>query len=187
MIFRINSISCSLYTNQLYIRFIQKGAKHAYCIASPANTSYYTIWKTSFRLYNLFSRLLANDGLKILNNGWKRVRTYSRTKQIMCVANIRDPIANRFIDSILKRLLSQMHQTQISPQQLHALHVWQLTLSVNRPHVHDAFQTKQTARRSNRYAMLASSGFCHDSLFAHSLGQQRLSERVIYFVCTCMR
>ena len=110
------------------------------------------------------------------------MRPERRAKQVVGVADIGHPIAHRFVDRILQRLAAGIDLTNRGAEQLHADDVQRLTTHVLGAHVDMAFEAKQRAGGRSRNTVLTCAGFRDDSRLAHSLGEQRLAERVVDLV-----
>ena len=86
----------------------------------------------------------------------------------MSGTDIRHPVAHRFIDGFLERLLSGGHGNHRCPEEPHPRHVQRLPLHVDRAHVDDAFEAEPRRDGGRGHAVLARAGFGNDPLFAHS-------------------
>ena len=69
-----------------------------------------------------------------------------------------------------------------APSRLHAVHVERLTNGVLLAHEHDAFHAHQRRRGRGSHAVLTRTGLGDQAGLAHLLGQQRLSQHVVYLV-----
>jgi hypothetical protein len=79
------------------------------------------------------------------------------------------------------------HNFHTRTQKLHAQHIGFLPHGVNRPHVHHAFQIKQSANGCRSHTVLPRARFRKDTRFSHVLGQQSLTERIVQLVRTRMQ
>jgi Ca2+-binding RTX toxin-like protein len=76
------------------------------------------------------------------HNGWVRMRSQRRAEQVMCIAYIRHPITDRFVDRILQRLRPRAHRPHFRAEQLHAKHVRFLSRDIHFAHVHYALESQ---------------------------------------------
>ncbi len=100
----------------------------------------------------------------------------------MSIAYVRHPIAQSFVDRVFQSLAAGFDPDDFSAEQPHAENVQRLPPHVFSAHVNHALQTRPGANRRCRHSVLTGSGFSDDAAFAHSPGQQNLSERVVDFV-----
>ncbi len=103
---------------------------------------------------------------------------------VMRVFHRRHPVSHRLVDRVTQRPRTAFHGADGCPEQSHAEHVRLLTTNVLGTHVNRTRQPKVCARGGCRDAVLARTGFCDHSRFAHSQRQQRLADRVVNLVST---
>ena len=92
------------------------------------------------------------------------------------------PVAHGFANCIFQSTAPASHADNLRAQHPHPEDVEALATHVLFAHIDDAFQAKERANRGACHAVLASSGFCDDALFAHAPGEQSLSQAVVDLV-----
>ena len=105
------------------------------------------------------------------NHRRERVRTRSRTQQVVGVLNVSDPVTQRLINSVFKSSRTVLYGNNLCPQQLHTSHVQSLPLGVLLPHVHNALHAEQGSGSCGSYTVLARTGLSDQTGFAHPLSQ----------------
>ena len=100
----------------------------------------------------------------------------------MSIFHVGYPVTNCLIDGIFERFTATFYGAHLGTEQLHAVDVRLLPGNVHATHVDDAFQPQQRAGGGGAHAMLPGSRLGNDARFAHTLGQQRLTQRIIDFV-----
>ena len=93
------------------------------------------------------------------------------------------PVADGFVGGIFQCPVARLHRSHLCSQHLHPLHVHMLTLHVESSLIDDARHVHQSTYCGGGHAMLTSSCLGYDTLLAHLLGQQNLSDGVVDFVC----
>ena len=115
------------------------------------------------------------------------MRADRRTNDIVSVRDIRRPVANRLTRRILERPRTARYGNDRRPEQTHTKHVEPLTLDINRSHEHMTLHAEESRDRRRRDTVLTCARLCDNTLLAHALCKQRLSERVVDFVGTRMQ
>ena len=115
------------------------------------------------------------------------MRTERTAEQVVSVGNVRNPIAQRFINRVFQSARAGIYLADSRAEQLHAKDIQGLPPHILRPHVNDTFETEQRTYRCGRDAMLARTGFGDDPTLAHASRQENLSERVVYFMRAGMK
>ena len=110
------------------------------------------------------------------------MRPERRAEQVVRVADVGHPVAHRFVDGVLQRLAAGIDLTDRRAEQLHANDVQRLATHVLGAHVDVALETEQRARGRGRDTVLTGAGLGDDPRLPHSLGEQRLAERVVDLV-----
>ncbi len=151
-------------------------------VAAAANAGDEHIGKPSFLLQDLGSHFAADDRLKIANHEWIRMRPENRAKHVIGCADVRYPIAHRFIDGVLQRLAARRNRHHAGSQQFHSEKVQFLAADVFLTHVDIALQAQQRADSRRRHTMLPGARFRDNSFLAHADGEQTLAKAVIYLV-----
>ena len=94
----------------------------------------------------------------------------------------RHPVPHRFVDRVAEGSRTARYRTDLGAEQFHAEYVRCLTADVFFAHENDTGQTKASTSSRGRHTVLAGAGFGDHSRLAHSLGQQRLAQRVVDLV-----
>ena len=98
---RVHTETCRLAADQLNTFILDKLIKHSHGIAATADARHNHIWKPSFLLQYLCSRLPADHTLKIPDDHWERVRSHNRSKYIKSIIYTTGPLTHTFVDRIL--------------------------------------------------------------------------------------
>src|SRR6478609_1079837 len=114
-----NAETASFDAKKLDVFIIEEGVEHADRVRSTADTGDYYIRQPARLLEKLRSRFAADDGLQLSHNQWIGVHAGCRAEEIEGVAHIGYPVANRFVDRILKRFRSGAYRADFSAEQLH--------------------------------------------------------------------
>ena len=138
--------------------------------------------KPAFSLKNLRPSLAASDFVKVAHHGGIRMRSQHAAQQVVRGAHIGDPVAHGFVDRVFQGARAGIHAAYLRTQQAHAENVQFLPPHVFRPHVHDALKAQQRADGGGGHAMLSGAGLRDDTMLAHALNQQRLSQTVVDLV-----
>ena len=80
-----------------------------------------------------------------------------------------------------------MYRNDFCAHQLHAKHIGGLTLNILGPHIHTALEPQKGTGQRGGHTMLTGTGFGNNFFFAHTLGQQRLTQYLIGFVSAAMQ
>ena len=151
-------------------------------VAAATDARHDDVGKAADLIEHLAARLAADHGLELAHHQRIGMRTERRAKQVVRVADIGDPVAHRFVDRILQRLAAGIDLTDRRAEQLHADDVQRLATHVLGAHVDMALEAEQRARGRRGDTVLTCAGFGDDALLAHSLREQRLTERVVDLV-----
>ena len=109
-------------------------------ITSSANTSYQIIRIIpSFMLHQLTTDFFANDGLQTGNHVGIRMRSDSRTNQIIGVFRMTTPITDGFVRGVLQCHVSRSDRNNLRSQHLHLLHIGMLAFHIRFPHINNTF------------------------------------------------
>ena len=100
----------------------------------------------------------------------------------MRVAQVRNPVAHRFVDGFLQSLLSRVNRHDFRAEHFHAIHVEFLPLAIHRAHVDDAFHPEHRGDGGGGDAVLARAGLGDDAGLAHAFGEQDLADGVVDLV-----
>ena len=131
---------------------------------------------------HLLAHLLADDGLEVAHHGRIGMRAGGRADDVVGVAHVGDPVAQRLVHGVLQGLRAGGDGVDLGAQQLHAEHVGLLALDVDRAHEDLAGHVELGAHGGHRDAVLAGAGLGDDARLAHALGEQDLAEAVVDLV-----
>ena len=110
------------------------------------------------------------------------MRARGRADDVVGVAHVGDPVAQRLVHGVLQRLRARRDGVDLGAQQLHAEHVGLLALDVDGAHEDLAGQLELGAHGRHRHAVLAGAGLGDDARLAHALGEQDLAQAVVDLV-----
>ncbi len=164
----------------------QEGVENADGVAAAADAGDNRIGQLArpagLRIQHLPARFGADDALEVAHDGRVGVRPQRRAEQIVRRAHVGHPIADGLVDGVFEGFAAALDPDHLSAQQPHAKDVGRLAGHVDGAHVDHALDAEQRGRGRGGDAVLAGAGFGDDTLFAHALHQQRLSQRVIDLV-----
>jgi len=98
-----------------------------------------------------------------------------------------DPVPQCRTDGILECLESVVYRHHLCAQEPHLFHIGHLTLNIDAPHVYTAFKTEERGRGSSCNAVLTGACFRNYASLAHTARHQRLSNRIVDLVRSCMK
>src|SRR5205814_9874207 len=110
------------------------------------------------------------------------MRSEDRADDVVRRANVRDPIANRFVDRIFQRAAAALHRYDFGAEEMHAKDVELLARHIDFARVDDALQSEERAGGGGGDAVLAGAGLRDDPLLAHSFRDERLTDGVVNLV-----
>ena len=96
------------------------------------------------------------------------------------------PVADSLIRGIFQRPVAGLHRTNLSTQHLHSFHIDMLAFYIQCSLIHHTRHVHQCTDGSCCHAMLSCTGFSNDTLLAHLLCQQNLSDGVVNLMGTSM-
>ncbi len=102
-----------------------------------------------------------------------------RADEIIGVAHVGHPIAQRFVHGILERPAAGLDHANFGAQQLHAKDVERLAPDVFLAHEDFAFHAEARRHRRGRHAMLSGAGLGDDASLAHMPSQKNLADGVV--------
>ena len=135
-------------------------------------------------LLQLFLDFLRDDALQARHHVGVGVWTYGAAYNIKSVGRMAAPVADGFVGGILQRPVAGLDGTHLGPQHLHPLYVDMLALHVQRSLIHHARHVHQRTHRCRCHAVLAGTRLSDDTLLAHLLGKQYLTDGVVDLVST---
>ncbi len=98
-------------------------------------------------------------------------------------AHIGHPIAHRFVDGFLQRLLARLDRNDFCAQHFHPEHVERLAFAIDCPHVNDALEAEHCSHCRGGNPMLPGAGFSDNACLTHAFSQQDLAYAVVDLVC----
>ena len=113
--------------------------------------------------------------------------TKRTAEQVISVGNVRDPIAQCFVDRVLQSTRAGVYFPDLRAEQFHAKDIQRLATHVFGAHVDHAIQSEQRADSCGCNAVLSRAGFGDDALLVHAPGEQHLAEGVVDLVCACVK
>ncbi|EID30446.1 hypothetical protein HMPREF1110_0357 [Streptococcus mitis SK579] len=183
MLICIKSVTSSFNPNQFdfFISYILRKSTNG--IGTTTYTGNNVVWQASFFFQDLTTRFFTDDLLELVDNGWIRVRTYSRTQNIESFKVIH-PCSKGCINRILKSSCPRFNCVNSCSHHLHTENIETLTLHIFCPHVDITGHTKLGCSRCCRNTVLTSSCFRNHSFFAHAFSKKDLSQNIVKFVRT---
>ena len=112
------------------------------------------------------------------------MRAGGSTDDVERVVHIGDPVAQRLVHRILKRVGTAGDRDDFGTEQLHAENIGLLPLDILSTHVNHARQAKARRNRSRGDAVLTGAGLGNDPRLAHPDRQQDLTDAIVDLVCT---
>ena len=161
---------------------VEERMEQAHGIGAAADAGDQRIRQAAFGGLHLLAGFAADDALEIAHHGRIRMRAGHRADAIESVGDVGDPVAQRLVHGIFKRLRTRLDGANLGPEHLHPQHVRLLPLDVDRAHVDDAGQAELGAQRRGGDAMHAGAGLGDDAGLAHAPGQHDLAEHVVHLV-----
>ena len=135
------------------------------------------------RRLHLRARLVADHSLQPADKRRVRMRADGAADDVMGVADVGDPVADRLVGRVLERRRTAVDRHDLGAEQTHLVDVERLTAHVLAAHVDDATEAERGTRRGGGDAVLPCSGLRDDPALAHALREQHLAERVVELVC----
>ena len=151
-------------------------------VGAAADAGHQRVGQPALGLQHLGAHLVADHRLEVAHHGRVGVRPRGGADQIIGVAHVGDPVAQRLVHGVLERLRAGRDGVDLGAQQLHAEHVGLLPLHVHRAHVDLARQPEARAHGGRRHAVLAGAGLGDDAGLAHAPGEQDLAQAVVDLV-----
>jgi len=151
-------------------------------VGAAADAGHQEVRQPPLLLQNLPPGFVADHPLEIPDHQRIGVRAIRGAKNVMCRAHVRNPVAHRFVDGLLQRLLAGFDGHDLGAEHLHAQNIQGLPLAVHRPHIDDALQPKHRGDRGGGDPVLARAGFGNDARLAHAAGEQDLADAVVDLV-----
>src|SRR6202167_257842 len=178
----LDPIAPRLDADQLDALVVEKGREDAKRVGAPTNARDHARRQTPLALQQLRARLVADHTLQIAHQGGVGRRTDDRADEVVGVADVRHPVADRRGSGLLECARAGVDGMHARPEQFHALHVRRLAARVLGTHVDNALEVEQRTNGGGGDAVLAGAGLGDDAALAHALGQQRLPKRIVELV-----
>jgi hypothetical protein len=179
---RVDALAAGLHADQLHALVGDERHERADRVRAAAHARDHALGQGAGALEQLGARLVADRALKVAHERRVGRRPDRRADHVVRVADARDPVADRLAHGLLQRARARVDRRHVRAEQVHALHVRALAAHVLGPHVDDALEPHQRARRGRRHAVLAGAGLRDDPGLAHPPREQRLAERVVDLV-----
>ncbi len=151
-------------------------------IRAAADAGDERIGKAALALHHLRARLLADDRLEVAHHRGIGMGTGGRADQIIGIAHVGDPIAQRFVHRVLERAGAGRDRVHLRAEHVHARDVRRLARDVGRAHVDLARQAEAGANGGDRHAVLAGARLGDDARLAHAAGELDLAEAIVDLV-----
>src|SRR5690625_4319410 len=143
-------------------------------VGTAANAGYHVVGIPPLRLMDLALCLFTYNLLELANHHRIGMRPHHRADNVEGVIDIRHPVTDRFIGSILQGSGATLHRSHLGTQKSHPLHVELLTLHILGAHIDHPFHAETCTRSGCSHTMLSRSGFGDDTRFSHPLCEQDL-------------
>ncbi len=157
--------------HHFYFGIAQKRIEEADSVGATANAGEKVRGQSLFRGENLLPGFAADDGLKIADHGWIRMRAKDRAEEIVRGAHVGDPVAHGFVDGVFQCAAAGIDGDDLRAEQAHARDVERLTRHVFRAHVDDAFEAEMRGDGCGGHTVLACTSFGDDARFTHFNGR----------------
>ena len=178
----LDPVAGGLDADQLHLGVVDERHEDADRVGAAADARDHALGQPARLREHLRARLVADHALEVAHDRRERRRADARADDVVGVADVGDPVADRGRHGLLERAGARLDRRDGRAQQAHALDVGLLAAHVLGAHVDDALEPQQRARGGAGDAVLAGAGLGDDPRLAHPLGQQRLAERVVDLV-----
>src|SRR5581483_5526678 len=136
----------------------------------------------ALRLEDLCARLRADDRLELAHEPGVGVRAGGAADQVVGVADVRHPAADRLVHGVLQRARAALDDLDLRAEELHAEDVERLTSHVLGAHEDGALHPEHRADGRGGDAVLAGARLGEDLRLAHALREQALRDGVVDLV-----
>ncbi len=161
---------------------VYKVVERAHRVRPAARTGDDAVRKSPGLLPNLFARFLADDGLEVADHLRERMWADDAPDDVVGVFDVRRPVAHGLVDGLLQRSRPDVDGVHLGVVGSHPEDVRPLAVDVGAAHEHLAVDVEVRGGHRGCGAVLSRARLGDDTLFAHVLRQQHLSERVVQFV-----
>ena len=162
----------------------EKGMKDPGGVAAAADAGDDDVGKTTEFFEALGPGFLADHRLEIADDEGEWVRPHHAADDVMSVLDGRHPVTHRLVDGVAQRARTFLDGDDLGAKLLHAEDIEFLAADVFGAHVDFAFEPEERRRSGRGNAVLTGTRFGDDARFAHSLGEERLADRVVDLVGT---
>ena len=177
-----DALAAGFDADQPHVAIVDERVEDAHRVAAAADARDHGIRQASGQLEDLRPRLAADDRLELADHQRVRMRPEHRAEEVVRVADVRDPVAHRFVDGVLQRAAAGVDAEHLGAEQTHPEDVQRLPSHVLGAHVDVAVEAEERARRRRRHAVLTGAGLGDDPPLAHPHREQRLAEGVVDLV-----
>src|SRR2546425_779898 len=153
-----DALASGLDADQTYGLVAEKRAEDPDGVRAATHARHDRVRQAPERRDALIARLGADDRLKVADHRGIGMRPDRGAKQVIRGADVRHPVADRFVHRVLQRAAPGLDLADLGAQQLHAEDVRLLASCVDGAHVHDALEPEESARGRGGDAVLARPG-----------------------------
>ena len=179
---RINAFTSCFSRNDFHPFIVQIVIIGSHRVAAAAHTGNQIVGIIATALFlQLQLYFFADNRLEEANHVGVGVRSYRGANDIKRVG-VGTPVTNGFVGGILQCHVATGYRFNRCTQHPHFLNIEVLPFYICFPHKHDTFHSHQRARGSCSHSMLSGTCFSQYFCFAHSFGEQDLTQRVVDFV-----
>ena len=165
-----NAVPGGLDADHRHLGIADEGIEQADGVRAAPDASHQGIGKPPGLSQHLIPGFPADDGLKVPHHGRIGMWASDGADDVERVIDIRDPIAHRLIEGVLKGFRTRGYRHHLGAQQPHAQHIGRLPGHVDLAHVNHALEPQAGCHGRCGHAMLAGAGFGDDAGLAHALG-----------------
>mmetsp|Transcript_16412 Transcript_16412/g.33723 ORF Transcript_16412/g.33723 Transcript_16412/m.33723 type:complete len:384 (+) Transcript_16412:470-1621(+) len=160
-----------------------KGVEGSDSVGSSSDTGNECIGELAIVfLHELFLDLLSDHALEVSDDGGEGVGSDCRTNEVVCVADVGDPVGHGFVDGVLEGALTGLDGDDLGTKRVHSEDVQLLALAIDGTHVHGTVQSKHGTDGGGGNTVLSGTGLGNDAGLADSLGKKGLADGVVDFV-----
>ena len=151
-------------------------------VAAAADAGDRVVRQPPRRFQDLRPRLAPDHRLEFAHELRIRMRPGRAADQVVRVANVRHPAADRFVHRVLQRPRAALDDLDLRAEQVHAEDVERLPPHILRAHEHRALHPEHRAHRRRRDAVLAGARLGEHAALAHPPCEQPLCDGVVDLV-----
>ncbi len=181
-VFHVEPVPSGLDPVDRHALVIEERVEEAHRVGAAAYAGDERIGQAALALHDLLAHFLADHRLEVAHHLRIGVRTRHRADDVVGVAHVRHPVAQRFVHGVLQGAGAARHGIDLGAQELHAEHVGPLALDVGLAHEDLARQAEARAYGRHGDAVLAGARLGDDARLAHAHREQDLAEAVVDLV-----